>query len=765
MTFAFDPTSTSQTEGDDTYEKTAPELDLDELLIRIKNWWRQDQPHCALWHTEAKQDFAFRAGDQWPEEDAPEMNAARRARLTFNQIDPVIDAVAGSEITNRQEVRYIPRQVSDGPVNEVLTEAARWFRDQCDADHEESAAFTDAATCGMGWTETRLDYEENPNGDPKITRVDPLEMFWDHAAKQANLIDARRIFQVQRKVPLRDAQERWPNGPDGVAIEDDSIYDAAWASNESEEETPYAVHTAGDPLEHSGSEGREERTVTLMQVQWFERESYYRSLMIDPDTGAPKLAEFSEEQHEMATQRSLELGVPYRAVKQMRKVYYRAFIGAEVLEMGPITAPSGKPATAFNFVPITGKWDRNKQHFYGLVRSMRGPQEFANKWLSTTVEIMARQAKGGLMLEEGTVADTEEFEQNWSTPGANAYFKPGAITGGRVTPKPASQFPNDFMQMTAFAIAAIRQVTGVNAEQLGMAQQQQPASLEYQRRQSATVILAPLFDSLSRYRRIQGRLLLFLITEYLSDGRLIRIVGDQGEQYVPLMHDPNVTEYDVIVDDAPSSPSQKELVWNSLVQVMPLVQNLNPPPQAILALLDYSPIPSSVVSKIKQAVAEAAQAAQQAPPQLSPMDLIMQEKQAGIQENQQKNQQNLQFKQQDQMLDLQHQQALAELELQGKTAEAEMRIQMKQRELHLQQQMKMLDQAQPPEAVPNPMHDGMQAGIKAGAQRFATELTAGHLAQQAGLPEGTPTHIGTVPGGPSPLQQAAAPPKPPTTVQ
>jgi hypothetical protein len=662
--------------------------------------------------------------------------------------------VAGAEITNRQEVRYIPRQVSDGPVNEVLTEAARWFRDQCDADHEESAAFTDAATCGMGWTETRLDYEENPDGDPKITRTDPLEMFWDHAAKQANLFDARRVFQVQRKVPLRDAQERWPNGADGKPIEDDSVYDAAWASKESDEETPYAVHTPGDPLEHTGSEGRQERTVTLVQAQWFERQSYYRALMMDPATGQPQLAEFSEEQHEMAEQRALEMGVPYRAVKQMRKVYYRAFIGAEILETGPIKAPSGKPATAFNFVPITGKWDRNKQHFYGLVRSMRGPQTFANKWLSTTVEIMARQAKGGLMLEEGTVADTEEFEQSWSTPGANAYFKPGAITGGRVTPKPASQFPNDFMQMTAFAISAIRQVTGVNAEQLGMAQQQQPASLEYQRRQSATVILAPLFDSLSRYRRIQGRLLLFLITEYLSDGRLIRIVGDEGEKYVPLIHDPGVTEYDVIVDDAPSSPSQKELVWNSLVQVMPLVQNLNPPPQAILALLDYSPIPASVVAKVKQAIAQAQQAQQQQPPPPSPMDLIMQEKQAAIQENEQKNQQNLQFKQQSQMLDVQHQQELARIELESKTAFEAMRIQSKERELHLQRLQRLHDQAQQPQPQGNgPLQEGLQRGVQAGAQRYATELVAGALAQQSGLPLGSPTHIGQVPGQPEPLSK------------
>jgi hypothetical protein len=28
----------------------------------------------------------------------------------------------------------------------------------------------------MGWTETRLDYEDNPEGDPKVDRTDPLEM-------------------------------------------------------------------------------------------------------------------------------------------------------------------------------------------------------------------------------------------------------------------------------------------------------------------------------------------------------------------------------------------------------------------------------------------------------------------------------------------------------------------------------------------------------------------------------------------------------------
>jgi hypothetical protein len=79
----------------------------------------------------------------------------------------------------------------------------------------------------------------------------------------------------------------------------------------------------------------------------------------------------------------------------------------------------------------------------------------------------------------------------------------------------------------------------------------------------------------------------------------------------------------------------------------------------------------------------------------------------------------------------------------------------------LQRLQRLHDQAQPPQPQGNgPLQEGLQRGVQAGAQRYATELVAGALAQQSGLPEGAPTHIGTVPGGPSPAQQAAAPPPP-----
>ena len=85
--------------------------------------------------------------------------------------------------------------------NELLTSAAKWFRQQCDAEDEESNAFRDLVVCGMGWTKTRLDCDD-PEGDPKVDRTDPLEMCWDRNAKKRNVVDGRRLAHIRRDVPI-----------------------------------------------------------------------------------------------------------------------------------------------------------------------------------------------------------------------------------------------------------------------------------------------------------------------------------------------------------------------------------------------------------------------------------------------------------------------------------------------------------------------------------------------------------------------------------
>jgi hypothetical protein len=53
------------------------------------------------------------------------------------------------------------------------------------------------------------------------------------------------------------------------------------------------------------------------------------------------------------------------AARMTRKVYRRAFLGNEPLQQGP--APiKGR----FNWACITGELDRNKGHWFGLIKAM-----------------------------------------------------------------------------------------------------------------------------------------------------------------------------------------------------------------------------------------------------------------------------------------------------------------------------------------------------------------------------------------------------------
>lgn len=585
--------------------RPASELADDVLFHRLKKWFRTSRDHFDKWRTEAKEDYAFVAGDQWTDEEISVLKEQMRPLITFNRIDPVISAVSGTEVGNRQEVKYLPRTQGDANVNEIATNAAKWFRDMCDAEDEESDAFMDALICGVGVTETRLDFEIDEEGAPSIERIDPFEIYPDPVAKKRNFDDGRRVFRA-RKIPRDDAialvgwtkKRNMLVGPDGEQVLPEDL-DASWASidegkNDKETVQESRFYRGGT----SSDDSKLSDEVTLVECQWWERQSVH--LVADPTTG--KATRMSAEDFKTFKERAEMIGMPVQAVPTTMRVYKRAYLGKNsvlLVEDSPFK-------DHFSYKFITGKRDRNKGSFYGLVRSMKDPQRWANKWLSQTLHIMNVNAKGGMMAEKGAADDEREFEKTFAKPEAMTWLAQGALTGPngpKIIPKPQTQFPAGFFQLMQYAVQSVPDTSGVNLELLGMKDQEQAGVLEAQRKRQAMANLAVLFDSLRRYRKSQGRLLLFIIQNYLNDERLIRIVGEEGEQYVPLMLDPAVKTYDVRVDDAPSSPQQKEVTWAVMSQMLPIFKE-QMTPEMISAILKFSPLPASAVNELQKLINE-----------------------------------------------------------------------------------------------------------------------------------------------------------------
>lgn len=564
------------------------------LLATLKTWFRDDAAHSARWRKTAREDFDFVAGEQWTAEERAVLEGQLRPVIVFNRTLSVIKAVAGSEINTRHDIRFIPRHNADSAVNEVLTGASRWMADGCDAEDEESEAFQHTIICGMGFTEARLDYERDPDGEYVEECISPLEMYWDRTARKKNLADARRIWRV-RRMPIDEARALFPDCDDGA-------FDAAWAR----------AGEIGDPARSEEDKRRREdnasgavedcHEVTIVQCQWWEREPYW--LVADPVTNA-RVA-MDEAEHATLVARARQLGIvtgrsgQIAGVKLCRRVYKQAFVGAEVLEVGP--APCGEH---FSFTCITGEPDPNARTWFGLTRVMRDPQKWANKWLSQTLHILNASAKGGILAETDAFEDQRQAEDSYARPEAITWMRRGALSGAggqKFVPKPTAQFPVGYFNLMEFGISSIRDVTGINLELLGQRDANQPGILEAQRKQAAMTVLATMFDSLRRFRKIVGRIRLYFIQNFLADGRLIRITGPDGARVIPLLRDATLGRYDVIVDDAPTSPNQKEVNWAIISAMLPAFRDqLLARPELIAAILDYSPLPSALVEKLKAA--------------------------------------------------------------------------------------------------------------------------------------------------------------------
>lgn len=546
------------------------------------------------WRKEAERAFDFVAGHQWSEEDKKLLDDQKRPAVTFNRTAPIIKAVCGLEVNNRQGIVFLPRKIGDSGINEVYTAAAKWARDECDAEDQESEAFRDTTICGEGWTETRMDYDDNPQGRIVTERIDPLEMGQFGGAK-ANYVDSRLVYRA-RDMELMDAKELFPGleagainaawMQDGITPADGGIGNKKDYPNETRE----GLERAGGAL----------TKCRIVQVQWWERETTY---LIAQD-GIQEMQELSADNFNKFKERAGQAGINYDHVGVPQKVYYEGYLGAAGLlpfldENGESVTQRKIPMGMFQFRCMTGERDRKKKCFYGLLRDMFDPQMWANKWLSQTMAIMNSNAKGGIMAELDAFVNQKKAEEDWADPTKIVWVKSGAISGQKVKDRVSPPMPQGLGDLMQFALGSLRDTTGVNLELLGQADREQAASLEMQRRQSAMTILATLFDSLRRYRKSQGRLLLHFI-QLLPEGTLVRVTEQGNHKYIPLVKDPNVEAFDVIVDEAPSSPNQKQAVWTMVMQL--LQSGIQFSPQTVIALLKYSPLPESVVQEVSDSM-------------------------------------------------------------------------------------------------------------------------------------------------------------------
>jgi hypothetical protein len=557
------------------------EEDDEELVCEILENLEKAKEHFSNWRQSAMEEERFYAGDQWSEEDRLKLEQEGRPVITFNRMIKFINVIAGMELQNRQEVRYIPTEVNDAGFAETMTTTAQWARSKCNAEDEESEAFQDCIKIGMGWIETRIDFEEDIDGQIMIERVSPYEMLWDKNAQKNNLTDARWVAHIKH-IPVKEFNELWPDA-------DPEIGDF-WDGDDPE------LHNANPQYNYKYKEGEAQGQanhglVSVVQYQYWRRERIYRYRDVDG-----KIKEANEQDFAKIKPILDEMGARY--VRQYRRVYRQCILNGEnLLEKGDC------PTNEFSFNAITGLKDKYNNYWFGMMRLLMDPQRWSNKWFSQLLHIINSNAKGGIIVEDGVLSDPKEAMDNWARPDSITFVNPGKLD--RIRDKPAPTFPAGIDRVLQYALQAFTDVTGVNAEVLGMVDRNQPGVLEQHRKESVYGQLQQFFDALRHYRKLQGRVLANFIREYIADddgSRIIRIVGDDGVKYVPLLKNDVSLKYDVMIGDSPTAPNQRERTASLIMTLVPMMQSAGMPIPA--DIIEYLPMPDALKEKWKETIAQ-----------------------------------------------------------------------------------------------------------------------------------------------------------------
>ena len=634
------------------------------LAQHIRDCLREFDTGSRAWAAEAREAYDFVAGHQWSDEDLEKLTEQNRPAITFNRVGPLIDAVCGSQVNNRLETRYLPRTIEDGGSSEILGGVLAWVRDGCDAEDHESDAFRDAAICGLGWLEWRPDYTYDQQGKLVCERCDPFEMAWDLSAQKVGLADLRWVAR-RRRFSEDEVLARWPDARAHIMAERGQVGEGGVGDGA-------RTHPVRDQYARADEASRRYKAdgVEVVQYEWCEYETAVMAL--DPADGrvkqltAAQWAALGERFGEDVRDQRI------RHVRQTRKQWWKAIlIGHTVMERGYTPDPQES-----SFHAITGKRDQNTGDWYGLVRAVMDPQRWANKWLAQGLHIVNTSANSGVIAEETTIPDERKFEESFAKPGAISKVADGALSAGRIQPKTPPPFPPALQQGLQFALMSINEVSGINKEMLGIADREQAGVLEWQRKQAAQAVIAPLFDSMRRYYKSAGRSLLVMVRQYISPQKVLRIMGpNEQPQAIQAAMVPDVAQYDIVVDQAPTSPNQKMETWAIMQPMLPVLMRALPP-QALLPFLRYSPLPESAVREIEQAVAKLQQQ-QGPPPEVQKMQAELQMKQAELQMQQQaemaKAQQEMQIMREKHALEMQieRERAMLRLELDRMRANAQ----------------------------------------------------------------------------------------------
>lgn len=525
-----------------------------------------------LWRREADLDADYYDGNQLDSTTLDDMQQLGMAPLIRNLIRPTIDVALGMEAKTRSDWRVQADDDKYQDVAEAMSVKMKEAERESRADRACSDAYAGQLKTGIAWVE--VSREMNPFRYPyRVSAVSRREIFWDWRAKEPDLGDAR--YLVRKRWQDVDVLELM--FPDEAEL----IQSLGWSN--ANWDTPLT--------ESSSSQGRTwlyERDISMPESDWrdFTRkrlclyEVWYRvwtrGFVVRTPDGRTVEVDLNNPRHAQAIAAGMIEPIP-AIFPKMRLSWW---IGPHRI----VDMPSPYKHQDFPYIPFWGYREDLTQIPYGLIRSMRSPQDEVNARLSKMMWLLSAKR---VTLDPDQVDDIDELRREVARPDAIIVLSAKRNrTNGVFTVESDFQLTNQQFEVLKDATEAIQKSAGVYQAMLG---EKQPGGANSgvainSLVEQGTTTLAEINDNYRFGRRMVGDLLAQLIIEDLGSEPVVvnvdekfgakkrQIMLNQPGKDGRLTNDVQRAMVKVALEDVPSTPTyraQQLMLLSEMTKALP----------------------------------------------------------------------------------------------------------------------------------------------------------------------------------------------------
>ncbi len=515
--------------------------DYDILKLMDHTYSKNITINQSFW-SEADLDHRFEAGDQTLWNDIyGNLPAFRRRQFNFNRIRRVTNMITGYQRQHRKSTIVSPVEGSDEQTSDQFSKLMYHVNSRNGVLNTISDAFHGAVVGGMNILSVWMDYRNDPvNGDIQVDNLSYNGYLIDPYFKKMDLSDCNSLWtrkylsrsQAKALLPGREADIDGISGygnRDGkfqfmpeaynYGMQDLLIYDEFWYLDTRSQQMLVDVKT-GETLEWKGS----------------------------PDD----LKDFLKVYPNI-----------HSLVQEIPTVKLALVLQGKVMYNGP--NPLG--IDRYPFVPVWGYYAPEIPSFpwrvQGVVRGIRDAQYLYNRRRIIELDILESQMTSGFIYREDALVNPKDVFLQGQGRGLaiKANDRPLA---DNVMPIQPPQIPPSMIQLSELLGKEISEVSGVNEELLGSANDDKAGVLSMLRQGAGLTTLQGLFDNLDLSQKLLGDITLRLIQQNWTPGKVKRIINEEPTDQ---FYNRAFGKYDAVVEEGLNTTTQKQLQFRQLLEL------------------------------------------------------------------------------------------------------------------------------------------------------------------------------------------------------